>query len=153
VPPGRGLRTWPNPGDIRVFVAFLPRMCRALSLHSRPTLVLLFPFFLPRALLGALLERWSGSVCHGRLLQSAVLYHSNALAGVMTSWRSVALLSQRRLFVKTLCAALAVACALACISTVRAARAEFRTPDAAAQTAQRTSPAFDVVEKSISDLQ
>ena len=85
VPPGRGLRTWSNPGDIRVFFAFRPRVCCPLSLLSRPTLVLLLPFFLPRALLGALLERWSGSVCHGRLLQSAVLYHSSALVGAPTS--------------------------------------------------------------------
>jgi Asp-tRNA(Asn)/Glu-tRNA(Gln) amidotransferase A subunit family amidase len=57
--------------------------------------------------------------------------------------------------VTKLCAALAVACALAGISTVRATFAESRTPDAGLQNTPRPSSAtaFDVVEKSISDLQ
>jgi hypothetical protein len=79
------LRTWSNPGDIRVFLAFLTRICHALSLDGGPALILLLSFFLSGALLGAFLECWSGSVCHVRLLLPTVLYHSNAIAGVMTS--------------------------------------------------------------------
>ena len=56
---------------------------------------------------------------------------------------------------RKLCAALALALALAGISTVTAMRAEPRLLRADAQGAPRTSPtpAFDVVEKSIADLQ
>ena len=56
---------------------------------------------------------------------------------------------------RKLCAALAVALALAGISTVTAMRADARLFRDDAQSAPRTSPppAFDVVEKSIADLQ
>jgi amidase len=56
--------------------------------------------------------------------------------------------------VRKLSAAFAAACALAGISAVTATRAESRSSNAVAQSTTRTSaPAFDVVEKSISDLQ
>src|SRR5262249_37043843 len=99
-------------------------------------------------------ERRSGSVCHVRLLLlPAVLYHSIALGGAMTS-SIPPQLSQRRPLVRTLAAAFAVACALAGISAVTTMRAESHPSSVAVQSAARTSsPAFNLVEKSISDLQ
>src|SRR5262249_49374619 len=137
---------------VRIFIAFPTRICRALRLARRPSLVLLLSFFLSGALLCALLERGSGSVCHVRLLLPAVLYHSTTFAGVMTSRYAVQLLSQWRPVVRKLCAAFAIACALAGISTATDARSR-GSNDAAQGTPPQSPAAFDVVEKSISDLQ
>jgi hypothetical protein len=51
-------------GDVGVFFAFGPGIGSALYLGGGAAFVFLFALFLPGALFSALLERWSGSICH-----------------------------------------------------------------------------------------